>query len=63
MTVQELIDVLKDFDPNAKVRMAEQPNYPLEYGIDVIAEYEGIVYICEGRQIGYLSSEVWDYRD
>lgn len=64
MTVQELIEMLGEYDPDMEVRLAHQPSYPFEYGIFGVAEYEtnngSFVYICEANQIGYLSSEVWD---
>lgn len=60
MTVAELIEILENFDPNMTVNMATQPNYPLEYAIDGIAEYCGKLYVCEGEPIGYTSEEIWD---
>ena len=67
MTVQELIDQLSYMDPEAQVRFASQPNWPFEYEIDDVvavevedrdsAEPVEIVYLAEGRQIGYLPTE------
>lgn len=63
MTVEELIWFLKDFDPNTEVRLAQQPNWPLQYEISNITLYEDdgneYVYITEGEQIGYISKEVF----
>lgn len=106
MTVQELMNELENVDPDAEVRIAQQPQWPFEYDITSVTEvkpeelYEvclgddgwqvedgddilqdgfscdadaqtwlkdyigrehggkcdGVVYIAEGRQIGYLPS-------
>lgn len=60
MTVSELIEMLEDCDPDMEVRIAEQPWYPFEYYIEGVAEYEGKIFICEGNQLAYASSEIWD---
>ena len=67
MTVQELIDQLSYIDPEAQVRFASQPNWPYEHEIDDVVAVEvedreraapvEIVYLAEGRQIGYLPTE------
>jgi hypothetical protein len=69
MTVQELIESLQDLNPEAEVRFAAQPSWPFEYTIDYpvtvyFEDEEGedsdekeMVYIAEGRQIGYLPEE------
>lgn len=37
MTVRDLIAALEDYDPDAEVRIAIQPRWPLEYSIsDVV---------------------------
>jgi hypothetical protein len=73
MTVSNLIGILENYGPDMEVRIAEQPNRPLEYhiqdAIDSIADDDDcdedenevgkkhgikVVYIVEGRQIGYL---------
>lgn len=33
MTVKELIEILEDFDPETEVRLATQPNYPLQHNV------------------------------
>lgn len=64
MTVQDLIDSLEGMDPKAEVRFASQPSYPFEYSIYGVIETEvkgeTIVYLEEGRQIGYLPREAKD---
>ena len=75
MTVEELIEELRLFDQDAKVRFASQPNWPFEYSINGVVEAyventnkrtdfgyekENIVYLEEGRQLGYLPSEAKD---
>ena len=70
MTVQELIDLLSTMNPEAEVRIAHQPSYPFELSVgnvleaDVTDEQDEIetdtqvVYIDEGKQLGYLPGEV-----
>jgi len=68
MTVGEMLDMLEGLDHDMEVRFASQPNYPFEYDIDniVIVEVENkrtggskeVVYLEEGRQIGYLPGDV-----
>jgi hypothetical protein len=43
MTVQELIELLQDYDGDAEVRLAEQPHYPFEYSVDRVASVEFVV--------------------
>lgn len=61
MTVADLIAQLEDFDPDAEVRLAFQPSYPLECSAaePVACEVKGrmVVYIAERSRLGYLSSE------
>ena len=62
VTVEELMDRLSEMPPEAEVRLAHQPGWPFEYGIDawnpaVVAkdgDNQDIVYLVEGGQIGYL---------
>lgn len=68
MTVQDLMDLLSELPSDMEVRFASQPNYPFEYSIDdaVVVEVENnrtgeeteILYLSEGRQIGYLPGSV-----
>ena len=68
MTVGELIQELKYMDEDAKVRFASQPSWPFEYSIygvvQTIVDHKGlaqdIVYLEEGRQVGYLPKEAKD---
>jgi hypothetical protein len=66
MTVRELIEELKYMDEDATVRFASQPSWPFEYSIYGVVQTtvkdsrdneEDIVYLEEGRQVGYLPSE------
>jgi hypothetical protein len=67
MTVQELIYELEQMNPDAEVRFASQPSWPFENDIDSVVQVEvenrqtgdavKIVYLEEGRQIGYLPRE------
>ena len=68
MTVGELIHELKYMDEGATVRFASQPSWPFEYSINGVVQTivdnkgneEDIVYLEEGRQVGYLPSEAKD---
>ena len=74
MKVQRLIDVLSEYSPEAEVRLMHQPRYPLEstlrgvVGESEIREHEGgdlgddpeVVYLLEGRQLGYGRSVAWE---
>lgn len=64
MTVSELREILSEMPDDADVRLACQPSYPFEYSIggvfhtteiqDDFAGPDGIVYIGEQTQLGYL---------
>ncbi len=60
LTVEELVELLEQFPPEAEVRIAQQPSWPFEYSVgEVAAPDEGkVVYIAEGAQLGYLPGEV-----
>lgn len=70
MTVRELIEELVQLDGNTEVRFASQPSWPFEYSIRSVIvagiedrqteEITDVVYLEEGRQIGYLPSEAKD---
>lgn len=63
MTVRDLIEELENMNPDAEIRIAYQPNYPLYFVPDTVVETEeqDSVYIAEplyGSDNGYLHSEV-----
>ena len=68
MTVRELIEELRLMDQDATVRFASQPSWPFEYSINGVVQTivdnrgneEDIVYLEEGRQVGYLPKEAKD---
>ena len=68
MTVGELIHELKYMDEDATVRFASQPSWPFEYSISGVVQTtvnyneneRDMVYLEEGRQVGYLPSEAKD---
>ena len=74
MKVQKLIDLLSEYSPEAEVRIMHQPRYPLEstlggvVGENEIKQREGcdlgyapeVVYLLEGRQIGYGRAVAWE---
>lgn len=54
MTVRDLIEQLEEMNPEAEVRFAFQPRYPLEYRIGeeiVQTQDESKVYIADAGQI------------
>jgi hypothetical protein len=65
MTVRELIEELRLADQDATVRFASQPSWPFEYSIYGVVQTtvnyndnkRDMVYLEEGRQVGYLPSE------
>ncbi len=65
MTVRELIEELRLMDQDATVRFASQPSWPFEYSIYGVVQTtvnyndneRDMVYLEEGRQVGYLPSE------
>ena len=68
MTVRELIEELKYMDEDATVRFASQPSWPFEYSISGVVQTtvnyneneRDMVYLEEGRQVGYLPSKAKD---
>lgn len=54
MTVQELLELLEDADPNAEVRLATQPSWPLAFELAGVAEPDddempaGVVWLVTG---------------
>lgn len=68
MNVAELLDLLQDVDPEAEVRLATQPNYPLEAWVagvsvgDTGPEEAEVVWILEGGSEGYASRELWEMK-
>ncbi|APU15281.1 MULTISPECIES: hypothetical protein [Actinoalloteichus] len=72
LTVGMLIDQLTAFDPEASVRLAFQPAWPLEYdvervtgshtppGDDDLDDAPGVVWIGQGDHIGYLPETATD---
>jgi len=73
MTVKELIEELEQYEPDCEVRLMTQQSWPFQNSIRGLCESaqfvdseeglpsdELIVYIVEGRQIGYGNKEAWD---
>ncbi len=63
MTVAELIEMLEGCNPDAEIRLAEQPRWAFAYTLDRIGEYtdkddNDYVYLVEGQQLEYLNSKV-----
>lgn len=70
MKVEQLIEALEQYKGRGlEVRIASQPNYPLEYSIGKIItdgeaglelEEEEVLYIAEGIQLGYSHKKIWE---
>jgi hypothetical protein len=68
MTVEQLLEELEGCDPDAEVRIAQQPAWPFEYALDhnqavVTVELDPgqpVVYLVEGQQLGYLPGQAAD---
>lgn len=64
MTISELIQILEEYPDDAEVRIGSQPHYPFGYDIAGVwqgeGEHEGVLYILEGEQVGYLTKHAWD---
>lgn len=64
MTVNELKERLDYYDGDMEVRFASQPSWPFEYSINDIVPVQtddnNIVYLEEGRQLGYLPRKAKD---
>ena len=64
MTVNELKERLDYYDGDMEVRFASQPSWPSEYSINDIVPVQtddnNIVYLEEGRQLGYLPRKAKD---
>lgn len=73
MQVADLLEILEDLDPDTEIRIASQPQWPFEYSLadavevypdddpdndTVFAEGESVLYLVEGRQLGYLPGVV-----
>ncbi|MFD5434771.1 hypothetical protein ACFWJ4_21780 [Kitasatospora sp. NPDC127067] len=61
LTIGHLLAQLQALDPNLRVRLAVNPDWPFAHyvGTDVVVE-NGIAYISEDGQEDYLPSDVRD---
>ncbi len=57
MTVEELIELLEQFNPEAEVRIASGRNWAMEYDLAEVETTGAVVYVAEGQQIGYLPDD------
>jgi hypothetical protein len=53
MTVHELIELLEDMNPNASVKVAVQPNYPMEADFYGVVEEGDDVWLAVGDNRSY----------
>jgi hypothetical protein len=64
MNVDELINLLEEFEPEAEVLIAFQPGDPVESAIEGTVNdeelgKEGVVYLVEGDNLGNAPSDIW----
>ena len=61
MKVEQLIEFLEEMDPDAEVRVAYQPNYPISAPVDTIREVDGVIYIRQapGMPNNYAPEDVY----
>lgn len=60
-TVAELIERLQEHDPDAPLAIASQSAWPMEYTLaDVASTDETKVFLIQGDQVGYLTSDDLD---
>ncbi|NDU75494.1 hypothetical protein GWI34_23140 [Actinomadura sp. DSM 109109] len=57
VTVADLIDELRRFDPGTEVRLVIEPRLPQEHAVGPVAEADGIVWIGDGGRRGYAPDE------
>ncbi|WP_441245261.1 hypothetical protein [Kitasatospora sp. McL0602] len=62
LTVHDLLAQLQNLDPNLRVRLAVNPDWPFAHyvGTEVVV-HDGIAYIGEDGQDGYLPPTVRDH--
>jgi hypothetical protein len=60
VTVADLINELRRFDPRLEVRLAIEPRMPQEHAVGTVTEADGMVWIGEGGRRGYAPDEVGD---
>jgi hypothetical protein len=56
--IEQLTDLADEVGGDAEVRLAIQPNYPFEHGLGEPVVVDGVVYIPETGQRGYLDGAV-----
>lgn len=64
MINSDLILTLQGMDPDAEIRLAFQPGYPLTYQIDDVVEYgeDGgtVIYLTQGGDERYGKREIFE---
>lgn len=62
MDLNELIEMLQDIaenDPTATVKVAFQPNYPLEVNLQAVTLVDGVVYLAGDDETNYAPKAAW----
>jgi hypothetical protein len=64
MTVQDLLEILEDLDPEAEVRLAHNRSWPLAFELGGLAtDGEEVVWLISGdhpEESPYAPSDLWD---
>lgn len=59
-TVRDLLHQLQELDPDLPVRLAINPDWPFTHFIGSVVVRDGIAFIAEDGQQGYLPAAVRD---
>jgi hypothetical protein len=60
LTVGYLLQQLQDLDPNLRVRIAVNPDFPFAHFLTNVVISDGLVYLAEDGQEDYLPTGVSD---
>lgn len=61
MRVRELIEYLEEFDGDMEVKIAYQPNYPMQASIDDVKEADGKIYVIQiNNGNDYAPEEIYE---
>ena len=67
MTVSELKGILEDYETDGKgdlkVRIAEQPTWPLASDVSAVSRIGDTVWIADSRSADYAPKAAWDSVD
>jgi hypothetical protein len=63
MTMQDLLEILEDFDPEAEIRLAHNRSWPLAFQLGGVAtDGDAVVWLVSGdhpEESPYAPSDLW----